>query len=69
MIPTILVYNKADLPRDPRLPNDEEISAYAVEQGFFPQWFKTSAKTGKGIQVGTPKKCKLCNSCLVKMPI
>jgi len=55
MIPTILVYNKADLPRDPRLPNDEEISAYAVEQGFFPQWFKTSAKTGKGIQVGTPK--------------
>ena len=88
-IPAILICNKADLSRDPRLPginlpqylisellrinnknltrhyssaslfakmmklilDDEEISQYVQDEGFVGQWFKTSAKTGDGIQV------------------
>jgi hypothetical protein len=51
MIPTILLSNKSDLPVDPRLPADEDISGYVGRHGFVEQWFKTSAKSGEGIQV------------------
>ena len=50
-IPTILLANKADLHRDPKLPTDEEISGYLARNGFLASWYKTSAKSGEGIQV------------------
>ncbi len=31
--------------------DDQEISQYVHDEGFVGQWFKTSAKTGEGIQV------------------
>lgn len=48
-VPAVLVCNKADLPRDTRLPDDLEISRYVQEEGFAPKWFKTSARTGENV--------------------
>ena len=48
-IPSILVCNKSDLPRDSRLPDDLEISRYVQDNGFAPKWFKTSARTGYNV--------------------
>ena len=48
-VPAVLLCNKADLPRDTRLPDDVEISRYVQEKGFAPKWFKTSAKTGENV--------------------
>lgn len=49
-IPVLLVCNKSDLPKDPRLPNDLEISRIVQEYNFIPKWFKTSAKNGEGVK-------------------
>ena len=48
-LPAILVCHKFDLARDPRLPDDFEISRIVHEKGFVPRWIKASAKTGEGI--------------------
>ncbi|XP_059084201.1 ras-related protein Rab-38-like [Tigriopus californicus] len=49
-IPTILIGNKRDVARDKCLPCDLTISEFATEKGFVPKWYKTSAKTGDGIE-------------------
>ena len=49
-IPVILICNKIDLPRDPGLPDDFEISKIVQDHGFVPKWVKTSAKTGDGVR-------------------
>jgi len=49
-VPAILVANKADLKRDKNLPDDLEISRVALERGFVPKWYKTSAKTGENVE-------------------
>ena len=49
-IPVLLVCNKSDLPKDPRLPTDLEISKIVQEYNFIPKWFKTSAKNGEGVK-------------------
>lgn len=49
-IPCLLISNKSDLKKDPRLPDDDTISKYVQENGFIAPWYKTSAKTGEGVQ-------------------
>lgn len=48
-LPVLLICNKMDLPKDPKLPNDYDISKMVNDKGFIPKWIKTSAKTGEGV--------------------
>jgi len=48
-IPAILIANKCDLERGVGMPDDTAISEFAQEAGFVPKWYRTSAKTGEGI--------------------
>ena len=49
-IPVLLVCNKSDLPKDPNLPSDLEISKIVQENNFIPKWFRTSAKNGDRVK-------------------
>ncbi|XP_023335788.1 ras-related protein Rab-32 [Eurytemora carolleeae] len=47
-VPAILLGNKCDLPREPEMPTDEEISEFCKKHGFA-GWSLVSAKEGNGI--------------------